>query len=333
MGERFQGLGSPECESGPSVRAGVIVHPYPLSMTIQLPLAIENGVAVLTLEQPGKPVVVLDHELIQRLDTTLRGLRTNAQWSSITGLVLASASERVFVAGADLNAIQVLDDAALHKYLQYASDVFALISNLPFPTAAAINGAALGGGLELAMHCDALIGAPTPVRDGQPKPYPIGLPEAGLSICPGWGGTCLLPARISPADAIRRTAAGKPMTSDEAIAAGLFDAVAPSAAELLATAKRWVRDRAASGRPERDGAPQRHVGRAAFAKAAIPAFDSVRGEIIATEPGRAVAEAVNAGLSRGWKACLEVEQRELVRLRHTPAGREAIAAFFAKSKK
>jgi enoyl-CoA hydratase/carnithine racemase len=302
-------------------------------MTSPLPVSVDGGVAVLTLEQPGKPVVVLDQELIQRLDATLRGLRTDPRWSSIVGLVLASASERVFVAGADLNAIQSLDDAALHAYLAYASGVFALLSTLPFPTAAAINGAALGGGLELAMHCDALIGAPTPVRDGQPKPYPVGLPEAGLSICPGWGGTCLLPARMDPADAIRRTAQGKPMTSDEAIAAGLFDAVAPSAGELRATAKAWVKARAAAGRIERDGAPLRHAGRNAFAKACIPALDSVRDEVIATEPGRAVAGAVNAGLSRGWKACLEVEQRELVRLRSTPAGKAAIEAFFARGKK
>ncbi len=302
-------------------------------MIAPLPVTIDAGVAVLTLEQPGKPVVVLDHELIQRLDHTLRALRSHPQWNSIVGLVLASASERVFVAGADLNAIQSLDDAALHKYLAYASEVFALLSNLPFPTAAAINGAALGGGLELAMHCDALIGAPTPVRDGQPKPYPIGLPEAGLSICPGWGGTCLLPARMNPAEAVRRTAQGKPLTSDEAVTSGLFDAVAPSVGELLATAKTWVKTRASKGRIERDGAPLRHAGRQSVAKATIAAFDTVRGEVIATEPGRAVAEAVNAGLTKGWKACLEVEQRELVRLRRTPAGKAAIEAFFAKSKK
>ena len=302
-------------------------EPTPLALTVD-PSGPFAGIGVLALEQVGKPVVVLDHDLIRRLDATLRSLP-----GSLNGLVLASASERVFVAGADLNAIQTLDDDQLQKYLAYASSVFALISNLPFPTAAAINGAALGGGLELAMHCDALIGAPTPVRDGQPKPYPIGLPEAGLAICPGWGGTCLLPARMDPAAAITRTAQGKPLTSDEAIAAGLFDAVAPSAAELLSTAKTWVRTRAAAGRTQRDGAPLRHVGRPAFARAAIPALDAVRAEISTTEPGRVVAEAVNAGLAKGWQACLDVEQRELVRLRHTPAAKDAITAFFARAKK
>ncbi len=302
-------------------------EPTPFTVAVD-PSGPFAGVGVLTLEQPGKPVVVLDHDLIQRLEATLRSLPKN-----LVGLVLASASERVFVAGADLNAIQALDDAQLLKYLAYASEVFGLISNIPFPTAAAINGAALGGGLELAMHCDALIGAPTPVRDGQPKPYPIGLPEAGLGICPGWGGTCLLPARMDPADAITRTAQGKPLTSDEAIKAGLFDAVAATGPELLSAAKTWVRNRAQQGPMKRDGAPLRHIGRLATATKGIAALESVRGALAATDPGRAVVAAVDAGLARGWKQCLAVEQRELVRLRSTPDAKNAIAAFFAKSRK
>jgi len=63
------------------------------------------------------------------------------------------------------------------------------------------------------MHCDALIGAPNPSG----KPYPIGLPRRVVDL-PGWGGTNLLPARIDPLEAIRRTATGKPMTYDEAVA-------------------------------------------------------------------------------------------------------------------
>ncbi|HYF14410.1 MAG TPA: enoyl-CoA hydratase-related protein [Phycisphaerales bacterium] len=289
-----------------------------------LPFRIDDStpgrpVGILTLEQPGKPVVVLDEDLIRRLGEALDGIPQN-----LAGLVLASASERVFVAGADLSAIQSLDDASLLAYLARASGVFIKLAQLPFPTAAAIHGAALGGGLELAMHCDGLIGAPGA------KPYPVGLPEAGLSICPGWGGTCLLPARIHPADAIRRTAAGRTMMFDEAVGAGLFSAVAPSAGELTVAAVRWV---LAQPKPARDGTPRLHAGRPGVAGRVLEALARVRDEVGATEPGRAVAAAVEAGASRGWRACLDVEQRELVRLRGTPAGRDAIAAFFAKSKK
>ena len=286
-----------------------------------------TGVVTVTLEQPGKPVVVLDEPLIRRLEATLNTVPRTAR-----GLVLASASERVFVAGADLKTIQDATDDQLRRYLAYAARVFGMLANFPFPTAAAINGAALGGGLELAMHCDGLIGAPS----GSGKPYLIGLPEAGLNICPGWGGTNLLPARIDPARAIGMTAAGKPITFDDARDAGLFDAVAQAPAELLDTAKGWVVARAAkvsggsAGRLERDGAPLRWIGRTGFAARTLAALDAVRPDLPKTEAAQAVTLAVDAGLARGWSAALETEQQELVRLRHTPAGKASIAAFFAK---
>ncbi|MCC7387656.1 MAG: enoyl-CoA hydratase/isomerase family protein [Phycisphaerales bacterium] len=280
------------------------------------------GVYVTRLEQPGRPVVVLDEALIQRLDATMSALPTTCR-----GLVVASASERVFIAGADLKAISELDDDALDRYLAYGQRVFGRLSQLPFPTAAAINGAALGGGLEVAMHCDGLIGAPS----ASGKPYPIGLPEAGLAICPGWGGTNLLPARMACAEAITRTAAGTPTNFDEARNTGLFDALAPSAGDLLATAKRWVADRAAKGRVDRDGAPSRWIGRPGVASRCVAALDEVRADLPDTASARAVAEAVDAGLTRGWRAALDCERRHLVHLRRTPEGAAAIQSFFERS--
>lgn len=277
------------------------------------------GILTVRLEQPGKPVVVLDLELIQRLEATLRALPAAAP-----GFVLASASERVFVAGADLKAISELDDGQLHRYLEYAARVFGMIADLPYPTVAAINGAALGGGLELAMHCDALVASPGA------KPYPVGLPEAGLSICPGWGGTNLLPARIDSAEAIRRTASGQTMLFEDAVAAGMFDGVARDG-ELLTTAKQLLLE---SRKPARapGGAPSRWIG-SKNPGAVIKALDAVRHELPGTESALAVVKAIDAGLTRGWKAACEVERNELVRLRHTAPAKAALEAFFAKSRK
>lgn len=284
----------------------------------------DAGIVTLRLEQPGKPVVVLDESLLQRLEATLRALPADA-----TGLVLASASERVFVAGADLKSISDWPDDRLGAYLAFASRVYAMIADLPYPTAAAINGAALGGGLELAMHCDGLIGAPSPSG----KPYPLGLPEASLGLCPGWGGTNLLPARIDPAEAIRRTAEGTTLPYDEAVAARLFDDTVTDPRDLLPAARAWVRGRRAPGRLGRDGAPSRWIGRPAWAAAALRGLDSVRGELPRTAQADAVAEAVDAGLLHGWKHAVATEQRHLVRLRHTPEARERLAAFFSRSAK
>lgn len=295
-----------------------MVTPFAVDIETSGPYA---GIVTVRMEDPAKPVLVLDHQLIQRLEVTLLAVPVPS-----AGLILATTSDRVFVAGADLKTISEWDDSQLTRYLEYGAKVFAMLADFPFPTAAAINGAALGGGLELAMHCDALVGAPSPTG----KPYPIGLPEAGLSLCPGWGGTNLLPARIDAADAISRTAGGRTMLFDEAVKAGLFDKVASSAGELLNTAKSAVAE--LRTRPsQRDGAPKRWIGRPDRAAPVLKALDSIKSELPQTDSARAVTEAIDAGLTRGWQAALEVERRHLVRLRHTPAARQALEAFFAKA--
>jgi enoyl-CoA hydratase/carnithine racemase len=284
------------------------------------------GICIIELMQEGRPVVVLDLELIQRIDASIGALPKDAR-----GLVLASASERSFVAGADLKSITEMDDGQLHKYLEYGADVFGKITRLPYPTAAAINGAALGGGLELAMHCDALIGAPS--ESG--KPYPIGLPEAGLSICPGWGGTQMLPARMDPKAAIEMTATGRPMKYDGAVEAGLFNAVCEKPGDLRKLAASWVADRAApvdgKQKLDRDGAPSVWNGRGERAALVLEALDAVKGELPATQAAAAVVECVDAGIASGWKAGIKAEREHLVRLRHTPEATEAIGAFFEKT--
>lgn len=321
----------------PSVPSAMTdLQPLPMHREPTGPLA---SIAVIRLEQPGAPVVVLDETLIRRLELTLNSLPRD-----LGGLVLASASTRVFVAGADLKTIQAPEthdpqaDHRLDAYLAYGQRVFGMLCELPYPTAAAINGAALGGGLELAMHCDLLIGAPNPSG----KPYPIGLPEAGLSICPGWGGTNLLPARMDPAQAIHRTALGKPLLFDEAVLMGLFDAVASSDSQLIPLAQEKILHAKSTfgqpgGIPRRDGRPSRWIGRVDRKSAALAALAKLGDEPakseLASDSAKAVIACVRTGLDRSWQAALDVERRELVRLRATPAGRAAIQAFFDKAKK
>lgn len=287
------------------------------------------GIITVTLEQRNpdgtpRPVVVLDHDLMLRIEATLRTIPADTR-----GLVLASAATRAFVAGADLKAVANLSDGQLHSYLELGARVFAMLCAFPFPTAAAINAAALGGGLEIAMHCDGLIAAtPVATPDRPAKPYPVGLPEAGLGICPGWGGTNLLPARLEPAMAITMTAEGKPATSESAV--GLFDAVAAQGESVVEAAKKWLISQRIT-RADRDGAPRRWIGRPAIAPRVMQALDTVRQSLPDSDAARAVADAVDVGLTQGWEAAIAREREHLVRLRHTPRAKEAIAAFFAKS--
>lgn len=277
-------------------------------------------IAVLTLDQPGRPVVVIEQELLEQLDATLDTLPDD-----LDGFILASSADRAFVAGADLKAIMALNDAQLHTYLELGSRVFAKIADLPCPTAGAIHSTALGGGLELAMHCDGLIG----LNDPDAKAYLIGLPEAGLKICPGWGGTNLLPARIDAETAIVATARGTVFKSSVAAEMGIFDATCRSRDDLIDTAKHWL---IGQQRPNRSGHPSRCI-QGMNTDEVQTALGKARSELESTMHADAVLDCVEAGLASGWSAALRCEREHLVKLRNTGPAREAIEEFFTRSSK
>jgi len=283
--------------------------------------AASNGakIAILTLTQPGRPVVVIDQSLIEQLDATLDTLPAD-----LDGCVIASSADRAFVAGADLKAIMALDNAGLHQYLEYGAKVFQKIADLPYTTAAALHSVTLGGGLELAMHCDGLIA----VIDPDARPFIIGLPEAGLKICPGWGGTNLLPARIDPAAAMLATANGVPFKSTDAKELGMFNATCKTREELIDTAMSWI---SAQPKPNRTGTPSRCI-QTMNTDELEAALNDARDDLDGSLHADAVFDAIKTGIGTGWKASLQSERDHLVSLRHTEPAQEAIRAFFKKSK-
>lgn len=300
-------------------------------MTTALPLVVDprTRIATITLEANQGPMTILDRALIERLELALQVVPADAQ-----GLILASGSPRVFVAGADLKQIAGLSTRELDQYLAFGQRVFGMLCALPMPTVAAINGAALGGGLELAMHCDGLVALD--LASGV-KPYPVGLPEAGLQICPGWGGTNLLPARMDAENAMRRTCAGEAMLVDKAGAAGVIDRFAPAPESLLPVCAAWLAEHPRLHEQRTDRQPLRWIGRPSVRERATAALHKLQPEIGGKDPAAACLLAVQAGLAPapagGWQAALEVERRELNRLRHEPAGQAAIQAFFDRSAK
>ncbi len=290
-------------------------------LPVELSTSASGGtIAVLTLVQSDRPVVVIDQSLLKQLNATLDTLPDNLE-----GFVLASGAPRAFVAGADLKSIMSMNDDELHTYLEYGATVFQRIADLPCTTAAAIHSVALGGGLELAMHCDGLIGCVDP----EAKPFLIGLPEAGLKICPGWGGTNLLVARIDPYNAIVATANGVPMKSDSALEAKLFDAVVQSHDELIEAAKAWV---STTPTPTRNKAPSRIIDPDNRARIAT-ALEKARADLEPSPHVDAVLDCVDTGINEGWHEAIAKEREHLVALRHTQPAQDAINAFFAKSKK
>ena len=138
--------------------------------------------------------------------------------------VLTGAGQRAFAAGADIGELAALGSALEARQICEATHTLGeQIAAMPKIVIAAINGVALGGGLELAMCCDLRIAAET-ARFGQP--------EINLGIIPGWGGTQRLPRLVGAARALLLCVTGEPIGADEALRIGLVERVVPAEALL-----------------------------------------------------------------------------------------------------
>jgi enoyl-CoA hydratase/carnithine racemase len=288
-----------------------------------LPIQIRaDNIAVLSLiPNPNKPrggVVVLDRWLIDSLDATLRQLSQQ----DLSGLILQSASERVFVAGADLAEIDALNDADLDVYLRAGSVAYGRISALAFTSVAIIHKAALGGGLELAMHCDALIGALPALGE---KSWKVGLPECGLGICPGWGGTMMLAARMDISKAITSTCVGAPFDASD-IPAGLYAEHIGAGESAVDVAAAWIH---ANPKVQTRRSPL-SVADEQFHQATTTALEHLEKQLPNTAAARAVVNAIHVGLQHGFQAGVLCEQKHLIELRHTPEARARLDAFLKR---
>ena len=140
------------------------------------------------------------------------------QAESVKGLLLTS-SKSVFVVGADITEFSVMFNATRDEFVSQAADVnrmFSDIEDLPYPTVAAINGFALGGGLEICLTCDKRVISSS---------ASIGLPETSLGIMPGWGGTVRLPRLVGFNLALGWIVSGTPQSADKAMTAGAVDLI------------------------------------------------------------------------------------------------------------
>lgn len=268
----------------------------------------QDGGAVVMLPSGARPVVVMDGDLVARLDATMDALEQDLP----TWVVLASDTERSFVAGADLNEINRLSDAALSDYMVEGQRVFGRLAAFPRPVVAAIGGPALGGGLELALHCHAIVAAQMGRND---KPYPIGLPEAGLGLCPAWGGTQLLAGRIDPSIAIHATATGRPFKSNE-MPQGLADCTVASRDDVL--------DAACTHGAGMHASVPNNVTQA-NADAVHTACNEARA--LGTAAAEAVVDCIETSLRDGLEAGLQAERRHIVALRNTADTRARIEEF------
>lgn len=190
-------------------------------MSSAFSLAVEaTGLATLTFDQPDKSVNVFNRETLAELEAMVTDL---ASREDIRVLVLRSAKPKTFIAGADIELIAgVTDPREAEAGARQGQALFRAWSNLPFPTIAAIRGACLGGGTELALASSAIL-----LSDRED--IRVGLPEIKLGILPAWGGCSRLPRRIGIAAALDIILAGRTVRPRKAYRSGFADALLPDA--------------------------------------------------------------------------------------------------------
>ena len=202
-----------------------------------LAYAVEEGVARITWDMRERPMNVLDHDSMAAFDTLVDRALADA---SIGGVIVDSARSD-FIAGADLQMLSGLRD--VDEVLDLCRRLGALFRKMETggkPFVAAINGHALGGGLELALACHRRIAADEPRAR-------IGLPEVTLGLLPGGGGTQRLPRMIGIDKALPLLLEGWRLPPRAALELGVVDQVVPPE-ELRAAARRWIEE---EGNPEK----------------------------------------------------------------------------------
>jgi enoyl-CoA hydratase len=185
----------------------------------------------------NRPAVhnALDGSVFEALDGVCAGAEADPD---LRVLLLTGAGPKAFSAGADLDELAGRDVDSAHRILARGRAVLDRIAALPVPVIAAVNGVALGGGFELALACTFIVAADN---------AGFGLPETGLGLMPGYGGTQRLPAAIGRAAALRIMLTGDRLSATEAHAGGLLALPPVPAGELRGTCEGLARKIASRG--------------------------------------------------------------------------------------
>ena len=183
-------------------------------------IQIENNSATITINRPAK-LNALNVATINELHKAFKTLNKNKE---VQVIVLSGSGEKAFVAGADISEFAHFSvDEGMQLAAEGQEKLFDFIENLNTPVIAAINGFALGGGLELAMACHIRVASDN---------AKMGLPEVSLGVIPGYGGTQRLPQLIGKGRAMEMIMTAGMVTADEAYRTGLVNHVVPQT-ELL----------------------------------------------------------------------------------------------------
>ncbi len=287
-----------------------------------------DGIAEIRFDTPGEKVNLISPQSLAALDDAISFLERQ---EGLRGAIILSLKPRVFIAGADVKLIAGVKSFEEGRGKSLSGQLaFGHLERLPCPTVAAIAGACLGGGLELALACRWRVAADS-------EEVRIGLPEVKLGIIPGWGGTQRLPRRVGLPAALDLILSGRTLDARAASRLGLVDAVVPPE-RLLAEAKRLIL--AGGGRdgaggevpgPRRLSTAQRLMS-AWPARAIIlsRAASAVKARTGGHYPAPAAAiDSIATGLSRGIDEGFRKEAEHVGRLVTGEVSRNLVRIFLA----
>jgi len=198
-----------------------------------LSFSIDDGIATVTVDRV-ESLNALTTETLEELSAVIERARADAE---VRALIVTGAGQRAFVAGADIKELAEETSTTGHLAAERGQRVLRSLETIGKPVVAAINGYALGGGLELALACHLRIASDN---------AKLGLPEVGLGVIPGYGGTQRLARLVGRGRALELILTGGHIDAEEAHRIGLVNRVVPQRA-LAEEARAWVRKIIANG--------------------------------------------------------------------------------------
>jgi len=197
-----------------------------IKMRKYINLEIEEGLATVTIDGL-KDLNLLNWEILDELSEVLDELKKN---NKVRVVIITGKGEKAFSSGADLHVEMELNESTSKKWSKVGQEITKKIENLPVPVIGAINGYALGGGMEIAMTCDILIAF---------KNAKFSLPEVKYGVVPGWGGTQRLTKIVGKRKAMEMILTGDMIDADEAYRIGLVNRVVKK--DLIEEAKKLAK--------------------------------------------------------------------------------------------
>lgn len=280
-----------------------------------------DNIAVVTIDVPGEKMNTLKASFGPEVHAIIKQVRDN---NTLQGLVFISGKPDNFIAGADINMISRCQNAQEAQSLaRQGQQIMAEIAALPIPVVAAINGACLGGGLELALACHSRI-----CTDDEKTR--LGLPEVQLGLLPGSGGTQRLPRLVGVSHALDMMLTGKQLRPRQALKLGLVDDVVPQSILLKAAIEQVLQGRKSSRiLPVRERILAGPLGRSLlFSIVSKKTEQKTKGNYPAAQ--RIIA-VVKTGLEQGSNSGYEAEAKAFGELAMTPQSSALRGLFFAST--